>query len=188
MCHQKSAKICTDSVASVQTVGIVWANERPVRLWGGPMRGAGCVLPGYITAAEHQSHSVRLWSQSQQQQVDSGSGAGKAGAVTPEQPQLVTSRVWPLAVWLRDSVTSVTHSAAPQLLWNTRILPSLVPSPAAAWPAVWSMFVGRSRIPAPRQKFSDYVIRLRLLPPTRFAGPGPDQVSIQLLQSNPLLL
>lgn len=57
------------------------------------MRGAGCVLPGYITAAEHQSHSVRLWSQSQQQQVDSGSGAGKAGAVSPEQPQLVTSRV-----------------------------------------------------------------------------------------------
>ena len=57
------------------------------------MRGAGCVLPGYITAAEHQSHSVRLWSQSQQQ-VDSGSGAGKAGpVVSPEQPQLVTSRV-----------------------------------------------------------------------------------------------
>ena len=27
---EKSAKICTDSVASVQTVGFVWANERPV--------------------------------------------------------------------------------------------------------------------------------------------------------------
>ena len=165
-----------------------WAASAAVRRTN---EGAGCVLPGYITAAEHQSHSVRLWSQSQQQ-VDSGSGAGagKAGAVSPEQPQLVTSRVWPLAVWLRDSVTvwpgpgAVTLSHTQQQHSSCEILEYYpLPRPAAAWPAVWSMFVGRSRIPAPRQKFSDYVIRLRLLPPTRFAGPGPDQVSIQLLQS-----
>ena len=56
------------------------------------------MLPGYITAAEHQSHSVRLWSQSQQQ-VDSGSGAGKAGpsvtgaATVSDQPSVTTGSV-----------------------------------------------------------------------------------------------